>query len=126
MGIVDIVTKRCSQICVYWGNPVEDGQGGKTYDDPVEIYCRWEEDQQLFTDDNGQSIISRAVVYLLQDVDKNGMLFLGDLDDLDSDQEGDPSIVETAFIIKGFVKTPVLGSTTKFIRKVFLVSWGKR
>ena len=126
MGIVDVITKRCTQTCVYWGSPVNDGQGGKTYDDPVELSCRWEDDQQLFAGDDGESIVSRAVVYVLQDVDKNGMLFLGDLDDLTAAEEADPASVETAYIIKGFQKTPVLGTTTQFVRKIFLVSWGKR
>ena len=77
MSITTLLTDRCTQVAVYWGSPQEDGQGGKTFADPVELYCRWEMLNQIVTDSKGVEFTSRAVVYLLQDVDEEGYLYLG-------------------------------------------------
>jgi hypothetical protein len=111
---------RCVQTAVYWGNPVSDEHGGFTYTNPIEIKCRWEEIMQLLTDKTGKTMDSRALVYVLQDLDIDGMLFLGTLDDLDSTQEADPTTIENAFTIKRFEKIPGLGSTSDFLRKAYL------
>ena len=135
MGIEDIIIKSCTQTAVYWGNPQEDGEGGKTFDAPVEIYCRWEDKTQVLgllgEDDKGERNISRALVYLTQDVDVNGYLYLGALDDIydayptleSSDANIDPHSINGCYVIKRFEKTPVMGSTTKFLRKAFLTPW---
>jgi hypothetical protein len=120
MSITDFIIRTCTQTAVYWGTPVNDGQGGKTFADPVEIYCRWEEIMQIVSDSKGNEITSRALVYLTQDVDEDGMLYLGTLDDLDSAQEADPMGTQGAYTIKRFEKLPALGSTTEFLRKAYL------
>jgi len=128
MGLTALLTRTCKETCVYWGNPANDGEGGKTFDDPVELYCRWEELNQVVTDNKGAMTTSRAVVYLLQDVDEEGMLYLGTLESLYDDYatESSASVVdnpieiEGAYVIKRFEKLPVLGSTTEFTRRVYL------
>ena len=120
MGIESMIARNCSSVAVYWGNPVNDGEGGFTFDDPVEIACRWEETIQVTTDNKGNEVTSRAVIYITQDVDEEGMLYLGTLDNLDSGQEEDPKTIQGAWIIKRFVKTPALNSSTAFLRKAYL------
>ena len=91
---------------------------------PIEIDCRWEdrvEKLSLVGARLGEEIISRAQVFVTQDVDERGWLFLGDLDDLDSSQEeGDPKNIDGAYEIMRFDKTPALRSTTEFVRKAYL------
>lgn len=137
MSVIDkLLAKKCKQTAVYWGNPVEDGFGGKTFDDPIELSpdddngVRWEEKVQVIIDENGVSHISRAVVFLQQDVDVEGCLYLGTLDDLvdylDSSAGSyiDPMDVEEGIcIIKRFEKTPSLNSSDVFLRKAFLTPW---
>lgn len=120
MSIATLMAKRCTQTCVYWGNPTENGEGGYTFDEPVELACRWEDIQQVVRDDRGNTITSRAVVYLLQDVDEQGMLFFGTLDDIDSDNYDTPKNVDGAFYIMRFSKTPTLDPTPEFLRVAFL------
>jgi len=115
-----MITQNCPQICVYWGNPQNDGRGGFTFDAPVELACRWEGITQIVADKFGNEITSRALVFVLQDVDEEGMLYLGTLDDLDSVDKENPKQVEGAYIIKRFQKTPALGSTSVFLRKAYL------
>ena len=118
MTISSLLARTCKDVCVYWASPVPDGFGGYTFAEGVELSCRWEEMSQIVSDNQGNQITSRAVVYVLQDVDEEGMLYHGTLDDLDSDP--DPKTVDGAYVIKRFQKSPALGSTTDFTRKVFL------
>lgn len=134
MGFEAFITRNLSQTAVYWGGPVQDGYGDFTYDDPVEISCRWEDKQQILGTITGNQIlgfqsVSRAVVYVDQDLDEDGMLMLGELTDIE-DSEGDssgsyydPRQLNNAYIIKRFEKTPVLGSSTEFLRRAFLTPY---
>lgn len=124
MGIVTNIERLCTQTAVYWGTPVNDGYGGRTYADPVEISCRWEDREEAITmlgeDRKAIEYVTQSIVYTLQDVDKEGLLYLGDLTDLDSAEEENPETVSGAHKIKRFDKTPALGSTNDFIRKAYL------
>jgi len=122
-----MIKRQCKQVCVYWGSPTEDGFGGKTFADPVEIYCRWEDMHQIVTDAKGAEITSRALVFVLQDVDEEGMLFLGTLETLYDDYATDssagginsPETIEGAYVIKRFQKTPDLKGAG-YLRKAYL------
>ena len=81
------ITRNLKQTIVYWGSPTPDGYGGRTFDTAVELDGRWQDTQELFIDDKGNEIRSQAVVYLSQTVDLGGYLYLGALDDLDSDPD---------------------------------------
>ena len=127
MSIETMIKRTCNQTAVYWGSPVNDGYGGETFDDPVEISCRWEDMHQIVTDAKGNELTSRALVFVLQDVDEEGYLYLGTLESLYDDYAGDssaggvnnPKIIEGAYIIKRFQKTPDLKGTG-FLRKAYL------
>ena len=124
MGIIKIIERMCVETAVYWGNPVADGFGGIVYDEAKEIKCRWENKRDLITgteaDEPGEELISDAQVYVLEDLQELGYLFLGTLSDLDSDTEEHPETISTAYQIKKFEKTPAFKSTTDFLRKVYL------
>ena len=137
MGIGALLTRNCTQTCVYWAGPTNDGAGGFDFDDPVEIACRWEGKIQVVKDDDakGGEIECVAIVYLLQDVDEEGYLFLGTLDDLEALEDSsenssggwyNPTVVENAYKIKQFEKIPALGSTTQFVRRAYLTEWSYR
>jgi len=120
-----MILKNSPQTAVYWGNPQNDGSGGKTFDAPVELTppengVRWEDMHQLVADAKGNEITSRALVFVNQDVDEEGMLYLGTLASLSVAQKADPMIVDGAHTIKRFQKTPSLHSTTDFLRKAYL------
>ena len=112
------ITKNFKQTIVYWGNPQPDGFGGFSFDDPVEIKGRWEDRQELFIDAQGNEIRSQAVVYLAQDVDLGGYLYLGDLDDFSSSAP-EPTDSTKAKEIRALRKIPNL-KCTAFLRKVWL------
>lgn len=113
------LTHWLKQIAVYWGSPVSDGQGGRTFDSPVELDVRWEERHDLFVDAQGQEKQSSAVVYIGQDVVIGGYLFLGDLDDLGSAEEDDPQNVAGVYEIRQFDKVPD-AKGTDYLRRAWL------
>jgi hypothetical protein len=124
MAIDKFIKKVCVQTAVYWGNPRDDGYGGMVFDEPIELTppngVRWEETTQKVSDGKGNEIISKAQILVNQDLDEQGYLFLGTLDELDSEGEVDPKTVEGAYEIKRFDKTPMIKSTTVFVRKAYL------
>ena len=119
MGVLDTVIKHCTQTAVYWGTPVKDGYGGFAFDAPVEILCRWEDRIGQFTSRRGDQVYSKATIYVLQDLEEDGWLFLGELDDLPSDTS-QPKGIDDVYEVKRFDKLPALGSTTEFVRKAYL------
>jgi len=119
-GIEKIIGKFCVQTAVYWGTPTPGGFGKMTFAEPEERDCRWDDVTKVVTAANGEQIVCRAIVLLTQDVDEQGMLYLGSLDDLDPAQEDDPYSVAGAYEIKRFDKSPMVMSTTEFVRKAYL------
>lgn len=120
MGVSSVITQLCTQIAVYWPNPIPDGYGQNVFSAPIEIKCRWQESTEEITKNDGDTIVSMAVVYVLQDVIEEGVLFLGTLSDLTTAQKTNPKLQPLAFIVQRFDKSPVLKSTNEFLRKAYL------
>lgn len=118
MSTLGFISKRLSQTLVYWANPVDDGYGYFTFDDPVEISGRCEYKVELVRSGLGEEVVSRAQVYLDQEVQEKEYLYLGTLDDMDSNP--DPRDVEGAMEVIAFEKIPKLGSSTLFLYKAYL------
>lgn len=121
MSMDGLIARLCKQTAVYWGTPVEDGYGGCTFADPVEIACRWEDKKEVYMSGSGEQLVSLAVVYVTQDVDEKGWLYLGLLTDFDSSLDtSKPKALSGTFEIKRFDKSPSLLVSTDCIRKVYL------
>lgn len=88
MGNIErLIQKFAVQTAVYWGNPTPNGYGGFTYDPPREIKVRWDDSQKL-TSKNGTpprdqgNITSDSVLLVTEDLDINGLIWIGTLNDL--------------------------------------------
>ncbi len=114
-----MLTASLTQTATYWGSPTPLGFGDRSYDTPIEVNVRWEERQEIFVDATGREQKSKAVVYVDQDVDLQGLLFLGGLDDLTSAEEGAPTSVESVHEIRGYKNVPRLDGQ-EFERKAWL------
>ena len=125
MSFTNFVTRSCKQTIVYWGTPVKDGRGGSTFADPVELLARWEKIDEVIKAADGREVVSKARVWVLQDVDEQGYIYLGELDDLESNPD-DPREIDGANEILAFRKLPVFGSTTEFIRRASLLATGSQ
>lgn len=125
MSIESFIEKICVQTAVYWGAPTPDGYGKMTYDPPREIKCRWEDKTEVITGGDGQQIISSASIIVMEDLDYQGVLFLGSLDELTTAEEADPLTLMgitnmRAYHILRVEKVPMIKSDSVFVRKVYL------
>lgn len=118
MSITKFIKYVCVQTAVYWGNPVNDGYGRLVYDSPIEIKCRWEDEQKIVAGGNGVEQTSVSNVLVTQNLDVQGMLYLGILNDLDSDQN--PNDLTGAYQIIAKSVVPLFRSTTEFVHTVYL------
>ena len=114
---MSFITRNHNQTIVYWGTPEKDKFGVKTFAVPVEISGRWEDKNDLFIDASGRESVSKAFVFVGQDLDLQGWLYLGTLASISS--AADPKGIDSAFEIRQVIKTPNLKSTD-FERKVIL------
>lgn len=101
-------TRNLNQTAVYWGSPTSDGMGGYEYDDCIEINCRWESKLEKYIDEKGEEKLSRAIVFVNQDLDIGGLLYLGEITDLPSYAESSPNEFDNTYRIMGFESIPNL------------------
>lgn len=120
MSIDRYMKRMVKQTALYWGAPTPITGGKFTFPDPVEITVRWHEKSELLRTNDGREITSRAVVYPTQELTDKGMLFLGDLDDISSGQEVDPTKVKEAYEIIKFDKTPSLNRKNTYTYKAYI------
>ena len=125
MGILTFIKKICVQTAVYWGNPVNNGSGGFTFDTPREIKCRWSDKTRVVYSNLGNEIIAKTEVIVIEDLDFQGWLYLGYLQDLEDPDNNyalptNPIEVEGAFPIIAVDEEPLIKSKTEFVRTIFL------
>lgn len=109
----------CVQTAVLWYNPeIIDDFGNKSYD-AIEINVRWDEKRQLVVSENGDEVVSRAEIMIASStpkVNSGDYIYLGVLNDLDSNQLTDPEGI--GYRIITITKTPLFQSATEFTRVV--------
>jgi|TARA_R100000093_G_C1901907_1_gene60146 hypothetical protein len=110
---MSFLTRNHNQTITYWDTPVTDKFGARTFATPEQITGRWEDRTDLFIDSTGRESVSKAFVFVGQDLDSEGWLFLG------TSSEANPKDVDGALEIRQFIKTPNL-KATDFERKAIL------
>ena len=121
MSIESFIRKVSVQTALYWGNPVNNGSGGYTFDTVEEIKCRWDDKTEIMSDDKGKEFVSRASILSPEELEPGGYLCLASLDDFDSGQDfTNPKNIAGAYMIRKKEKTPMIKSTTVFVRTVYI------
>lgn len=109
--------KVLNQKAVYWPPSTNQGYGGQTYLDPVEVDVRWTEGQEKFIANNAEEMISKAYILAETDFENNGRMLLGTLTGLSSSQNPDD---DGALLIMAFAKIPTK-KADQFLRKAWLI-----
>ena len=119
--IADHISDICNQTAVYWDSPQNDGFGRMIYGAPVEVNCFWVDEQETMIDNDGKEWVTKAKVFVLQDLDEQGVLWLGTLSSLSDDEKTDPKAnLQKTQEIKRFIKTPSFYDEDSYVRKVIL------
>jgi hypothetical protein len=109
-----MVPNLLKQRAVYWTPLGQDPQTGvMQFDEAIEVKCRWVDDNQLFINANGEEAVSKCLVMVDRDMEIGGVLWLGNLVDLEDQDE--PMENEGANIIQGWKKVPDVAAK-KFVR----------
>lgn len=114
-----IISSMLRQKAVYWASPENDGYGNFTFDDPVEIDCRWEEKAESYFKPNGTEAQSLAIVYVDRDVDIGGYLQFGELADVGSANLNNPEDDPDSYRIEQKYKLPNF-RISEYLRIAFL------
>lgn len=117
MSIEKFIRSVCVQTAVYWGNPRNDGMGGMVYDPPREIPVRWDDKQKVVLDKNAKEVVSNSTVLVTQDLDLEGLLWLGRISDLEINP-----FPEQIREITAIEKVPMIRKTNQFVRTVYLTA----
>lgn len=87
---------------------------GFTFGTPTLLKARWEDRQELFRKPGGEELVSKAVVFLADDVSIGDYMALGDYTTTD-----DPTTLQGAFRVEQFSKITSLRNT-EVERRAFL------
>lgn len=110
---MDFLTFGLTQVLTVWRATGIDGFNKPSFSAPEQLNCRWEERSEKIQAGDGTEILSRARVFVSEDV------ALGDYFALGVYEETDPISTPGAWRIRDFRKTPSLDGLS-FERKAFL------
>lgn len=106
---MSLIKRMRRQKAVWWKrSSTTDEYGRYTFDEPVEIDCRWEDRAEEFVNKGGERLVSAAVVYVDRVMEAGDKLKLGALE---SDTSSNPVEETEAFEIQTFSKIPNLRNT---------------
>src|SRR5947207_995349 len=100
------LSRALKERATYWGPPIVNAFGDRSYPSPATLSCHWEEKAALFIGLGGAQANSHAIVMLKDEVAIDGRLFFGDSDEDNPDNEpgADPiRFVERVKTIRGDV-----------------------
>lgn len=107
-----IITRMRKQKAVWWKRTTPNEFGAFSFEEPVEIMCRWEEAVGQVLGSAGEMVPSKTMVYVDRDMSIGDKLKLGEED---SDTPSDPKDDPLAYEIQGWQKIPTLRAT-QFLR----------
>ena len=80
-SIANVIKRFTNQTLVYWARIGSDGFGKPTYDEPVEVACRWEDKQKQIITGDGRVVYCKGYILLAQPLTVSSLVFLGKLTD---------------------------------------------
>lgn len=100
-------SRKLKQTITYWQSTGHDRFGKPTFSAPVTLQGRWENRIENVMGKGGDTITSKAKVFLEQELDIDGYLFEG------TSVSADPTIVENAAEIQSLGSIPNLRNSQK-------------
>src|SRR5262245_51467236 len=97
-----MLTYAYKDTITYWAPGTADGFGGRNWPAPIQLCARWEDRNETVMNQQGDEIVSQAVVFVLQDVAIQGWMYRG------ISAQVDPTAQPGASEIRALVKVPDL------------------
>ena len=125
--MANLVKRMLRQDAILWTYAGEDRFGRKTYEEPRQIKCRWEEKTEQFLDRTGNTQISRAQVYVPEKIPELSVLWQGTFATVvvanDEDGVPDPFVNPGAYEVRQYGEQPNFKARppSKFLRWVYLL-----
>ena len=113
---MSLIKSMRRQKAIYWKRGVFDHYGVPSFDDPIEVDCRWEDVNMEFLDPQGNRQMSRSVVYV------DCLMVVGDRlakGPMESYTPANPINQEGTFEIKRFDILPNLKNTENLYTAYF-------
>lgn len=120
MSISSLLARSAQDTVVYWGAPTWDEYGGKIYPAPVEKKVLWEDATEIQITSTGEEVTYSSVAYVLEDLEPDGYLYLGNLAELTASEKANPETIAGAKRIKSISTVHSLNDSSEVVRKVFL------
>lgn len=118
---MSILQDACTDPAVYWApTGGTDEQGNPTYSEPVQIYTFWMDVNEVFTTPRGQQLTSKAKVFVLVDLETEGVLWHGRLANASSLTKPFDNVRPFAHEIQRFDKMPDGIDQEDFVRTAWL------
>lgn len=95
-----LVGEAYNQTATYWAPSYPGGYGGEVFVAPSTLLVRWENSREIYTNNEGEEVVSNAVVYSLVELEEGGYLYKG------SSVSADPKDVSGAYQIKRTYSIP--------------------
>lgn len=112
---MSFLNRFLKQTCTYWSPGTVGADGRPAFGTPTTMSCRWEDRPELVVDKEGREVKAQTRIYLEEDVELGGYLFLG------TSTASDPKEVEGASEIMAFSKLPSIKGD-EFERKAWLTT----
>lgn len=112
-----IINRMRKQWATYWPPVGADEYGQPTFGTPIELKVRWDDVTEAYFNKMGESRSSESQVFVGQDVEEGGVLWLGRLTEVTDPAK--PFAQKKAFQIQKFEKVPTLRAT-QFLRVAWL------
>jgi len=110
---MSIISSMRRQKAVFWARQGNDKFGAPSFQEPVEIDCRWEDGVAVMEDAEGTALTFNAVVYVDRPMKIGDVLRLGELESGDAE---DPAQDPEAKTIQRFRVTPNIRNSENLYR----------
>lgn len=133
MGISSFINSKCKQTAIYWGSPINNGRGKYTFSVIEDVKVRWEDEVENFVKDSrsrmqigkdGKEFRPNSIVYTsfvpTGGWNLDGYMFLGSLNEFDSDFDFDPYSLQGAYEIKLIKSISSLNNVSEKLFEIYL------
>jgi hypothetical protein len=119
-----IITRCRVHTAVYWQSKGSDGKGGNVYANPVEVKCRWDDDEELVVQVGTYRHICGTTVFCDRVVHEGDMMWLGTLASVPTPLTNHPQELREAKTVRRVIRIAKLrNSDLSDVNRTLIVAY---